>query len=544
MGNKEGEKNCGTESTSKNNKANGGGGEKKFLSPDSGGLKEKSPSLQRIHQQSSTETSGLGETITSGFSSQESIRSTHSFNEKPRRCTPGEDQFGKPPTEVDSVMKDRTDRKPLLLRSGGGGGGGRRERDRGDRGGRGEKERDREGSTTVLCEPRRTSSAMYPDGTNFDDLFAIPGKSQSHLSSGVNINDTENNGWNRRSSPRSSIKSRTSIGSYRSRSGSRFLGRLPESAWTKWSRDRRASFRRRLELPANAISEPTERASTPIKKAREEGLMFVHEDLKGNYISEDDINYIRRHRIQRYKTYHVIEKSKKKLRNFPSRIEVHLSVRDWRVLTDYWEHKYFSQIRYAAFLFGFLGILFLVISVTSSFWINYSTKKLAEDNVTMVAVEAMDGLWTTCVTSKLPMYAQLNSCDTLVADWQTAVIGLMIFSASFGFVATILAILGVCTSPLPRKIYYFHSAGEIFLVCALSVGIALIIYPTVMELDPTIEVHLYGPGYGLGWGGAFFFLVAALCMTLDELVRESSRAKCCRFCFKSRQRERSELQRV
>ncbi|XP_069111557.1 transmembrane protein 47-like [Argopecten irradians] len=135
-------------------------------------------------------------------------------------------------------------------------------------------------------------------------------------------------------------------------------------------------------------------------------------------------------------------------------------------------------------------------------------------------------------------------CSTFNYDWQTAVIGLMIFSASFGFVATILAILGVCTSPLPRKIYYFHSAGEIFLVCALSVGIALIIYPTVMELDPSIQVHLYGPGYGLGWGGAFFFLVAALCMTLDELVRESSRAKCCRFCFKSRQRERSELQRV
>ena len=49
--------------------------------------------------------------------------------------------------------------------------------------------------------------------------------------------------------------------------------------------------------------------------------------------------------------------------------------------------------------------------------------------------------------------------------WQKAVIGLMIFSASFGFIASILAVCGVCTSPLPKKIYYFHSAGEIFLVC-------------------------------------------------------------------------------
>lgn len=41
----------------------------------------------------------------------------------------------------------------------------------------------------------------------------------------------------------------------------------------------------------------------------------------------------------------------------------------------------------------------------------------------------------------------------------------MIFSASFGFIAAVLAICGVCTPPLPKKIYYFHSAGEIFLVC-------------------------------------------------------------------------------
>jgi hypothetical protein len=40
----------------------------------------------------------------------------------------------------------------------------------------------------------------------------------------------------------------------------------------------------------------------------------------------------------------------------------------------------------------------------------------------------------------------------------------MMFAAGIGFLAAILAVLGVCTSPLPKKIYYFHSAGEIFLV--------------------------------------------------------------------------------
>lgn len=62
---------------------------------------------------------------------------------------------------------------------------------------------------------------------------------------------------------------------------------------------------------------------------------------------------------------------------------------------------------------------------------------------------------------------KINDTPDLFVDWQNAVIGLMIFAASIGFLAAILAVLGVCTSPLPKKIYYFHSAGEIFLVCGM-----------------------------------------------------------------------------
>jgi hypothetical protein len=63
------------------------------------------------------------------------------------------------------------------------------------------------------------------------------------------------------------------------------------------------------------------------------------------------------------------------------------------------------------------------------------------------------------------MKAMAIDIVSLVSDWQNAVIGLMIFAASFGVLASVLSICGVCTTPLPRKIYYFHSAGEIFLIC-------------------------------------------------------------------------------
>lgn len=149
------------------------------------------------------------------------------------------------------------------------------------------------------------------------------------------------------------------------------------------------------------------------------------------------------------------------------------------------------------------------------------------------------GMWDTCFQMDNTSVPPICIEDS-VQRWQKAVIGLMIFSASFGFIASILAVCGVCTSPLPKKIYYFHSAGEIFLVCAISTGAALIIYPVAMESNNSSSAHQYGPGYGLGWGSAFFFLAAAFCMSLDDLVRESSKAKICRLCFKSRQGDRRE----
>ncbi len=54
---------------------------------------------------------------------------------------------------------------------------------------------------------------------------------------------------------------------------------------------------------------------------------------------------------------------------------------------------------------------------------------------------------------------------SFLSDWQNAVIGLFIFSVAFGFLATILSISGVCSTTLAKKIYYFHSAGEIYFIC-------------------------------------------------------------------------------
>ena len=74
----------------------------------------------------------------------------------------------------------------------------------------------------------------------------------------------------------------------------------------------------------------------------------------------------------------------------------------------------------------------------------------------------------------------------------------------------------------------------LYIFSALSCVGSLIIYPLGITLEKLVGAHSYGFGYGLGWGAAFFFLAAAICMCLDDVVRGISKGFCC--CRKSRGR--------
>lgn len=349
--------------------------------------------------------------------------------------------------------------------------------------------------------------------------------------------------WDRRGS-RGSLRSQNSKssgggGSTRSRrrsSISRFLGVRTESAWTKWSKDRRASYRRRAERLENADSQEPEldinRVSTPVKKARQEGLKFVHPDLEERYLSADDMNELRRARQQQVHAMRVIEKSRKKSK-FPMKAEVKLSEEEWHALQEFWEHRLFIQARFIGMLVSLVAISIVIASIASEAWISHSRHN--------GSATITEGLWKNC--TEVPNEGE--SCSwTDGRDWQNAVIGLMIFASVFGFLASVLSFCGACTGPLPRKIYYFHSAGEIFFISALSAIIALLIFPISVEIDSSVANHSYGVGYGLGWGGAIFFLAAAICMSLDDLVRECSRSRCCRWCWRGRHGDRGDLRQV
>lgn len=339
---------------------------KNFLTPDGGGF-EKSPSLQKLPQQSSTETSGLGETITSGFSSQESIRSTQSYTGERSACdvivAPDQCRSGRAPKVFSPrvTMKGESDKKPLI-------------------------HTDQSASDELRMGRSMQVQADSAANDNFDKLFENPPTSQNTYR-GLQVEDIDKN-WDRRGSQKSHRSSRR--GSFRNKDDTKFLGKNLGSTWTKWSKERRASTERKLR-PTEDDESPLERSTTPVKKALLESTQFVHPDLEKYHISEEDKHYIQRHRQQRYATYHVIEKSKKGQRHPHEHVGTMLTEKQWTTLSDFWEHRTFSRSRYVAMFLGFTTTILMIASICSN-WIQYSllAGKYYLAECARVTIESMD----------------------------------------------------------------------------------------------------------------------------------------------------------
>ena len=172
----------------------------------------------------------------------------------------------------------------------------------------------------------------------------------------------------------------------------KFLGKNTTSAWMKWSADRRASFKRRLEFLDNQQKErEKKRVTAPVKKARKESLKFVHPELEESHIPQDPEEEIRKKIAEEYKSSLVVnnpEKKKKKKKKSKSSSkakqkkkgkapvddEVKLSVNQWNVLIAFWEHDIFVRARYVGMVLSFLALILGVVSITNSNWSHFSGK--------------------------------------------------------------------------------------------------------------------------------------------------------------------------
>ena len=175
--------------------------------------------------------------------------------------------------------------------------------------------------------------------------------------------------------------------------GGQFLGKATQSAWLKWSHERRASFKRRVEFMEQRQTELQRvRLSSPIRKARKESVRFVAKELEQEHLAvidptaavgpEDETSVYGQHPAFPFD----IPPSTKKKKKVHSKkaeassggggggAETRLSLAQWNTLVAFWEHRLFVKLRCCGLLLGLAALACGVSSLANNQWSTYESQ--------------------------------------------------------------------------------------------------------------------------------------------------------------------------
>ncbi|KAL5105199.1 hypothetical protein TcWFU_005276 [Taenia crassiceps] len=215
---------------------------------------------------------------------------------------------------------------------------------------------------------------------------------------------------------------------------------------------------------------------------------------------------------------------------------------------DYWEHSAFGRSRIAAIVLAFVAICCLLYCLVATTWA-YSGPP---GNLTR------RGLWQKCSVGN-------GSCELTVPflsetdGWQGGTTCILLVAILVGLLGTGLAILGHSGSDLVKRLYYFHSSGEIFFLAGFTTFLTFGIYrsyanfhllnprqtspnslqeshhshtatvPTTTSTVSPIRLPqlrwniYYGSADSVGWSGGVLFMAAAIALLVDEFLYELAR---------------------
>ncbi|PAA62062.1 hypothetical protein BOX15_Mlig029213g3 [Macrostomum lignano] len=293
------------------------------------------------------------------------------------------------------------------------------------------------------------------------------------------------------------------------------------SAWLRWSRERRASIVRQSQRKARDSITAIRELPPPLNgRPNSDPLVATGDGYGGESLLPSTLPPPR----QRQQPMQPAQRGGQRRRGRHQVTETDLTMNQWSRLLAFWQHPVFNRARIVAMLCVGAALVVGVTSVSCRAW---STHRMS-DNVTLAA----SGLWDTCFTANDTCISafDLPTTNSDASDWQKSVAFLLVSSVLLTVIGSVVALCGFWVSYLPRKIYYFHSSGEIFFVCAMLSTISAVIYPYSLQRF-LLHSIVYGYGYFLGWATSGLQCLAAFCMMLDLLVRESSRPlPCAKFC--------------
>jgi hypothetical protein len=182
--------------------------------------------------------------------------------------------------------------------------------------------------------------------------------------------------WDRRrrdskSSPRAS-PNQSRRGSFKDKKKEKHFLSAPGSAWVNWSKDRRNSFRRRLEMIEQKEKEAEKtRVSTPVKKARQECVKFVSREMEDQYIAEAN-EPVRKKPVKKVKKK---EKKKRGQKTEDPIKKIKLTDAQWHLMMDYWENPLFIRSRYVGIFMSLLAIALAGFSLATTAWSSFQGRR-------------------------------------------------------------------------------------------------------------------------------------------------------------------------
>ena len=154
-----------------------------------------------------------------------------------------------------------------------------------------------------------------------------------------------------------------------------FLGMHSESAWLKWSQERRTSFKRRMDSIEQRQKEMERtRVSTPVRKARKESVMFVSPEMEGRHIADLDLPNTHPKLVEHFPA---MQQRRRDAMHDPSTVK--LTVNQWGNLMAFWEHGLFVRFRYIGVALSFIGFLHGILGIVNPSWSTYQGKSLSRN---------------------------------------------------------------------------------------------------------------------------------------------------------------------
>lgn len=359
--------------------------------------RSRSDALSRVHAQSSAETSGLGDSLQrihalssteTGFPSPTGggqVSAYASMEDVPAGAghAAGAAMRSPPqPPPVWVVEKERTGRGGLSYAAGdptAGGGGGR--------------------GRPAGCERDASPPPGHATEDHYEDCYDDHKWQQIHreralLQSASNAfhsdnsrraKETENKDHQRfekrgsigseemSTSPTANQQGTTEAGAG---AGGHFLGKSTQSAWLRWSHERRASFKRKVEFIEQRQNELQRiRTSSPVRKARKESMRFVSPELEDQHMSFNDDVTTLAHPAFSFEIPPTAAKKPSRKGNNEDKDDARLTLAQWNALVAFWEHGVFVRSRCLGFLLGLIAFCLIISGLSTSHWFSTDGKR-------------------------------------------------------------------------------------------------------------------------------------------------------------------------